>query len=139
MSIRDEIAAELDGTEYPVRITKELQKRANDAGVVIVYGASDDLMEIEGVISDEIGCHDGGTLYIHTLGIPENECDDDECPYFIAERDAAATIEALWDQDGYSWTYRTKIEHVTFEVVEDGEKYCRGIVFNLADVAEAMP
>ena len=139
MSIRDEIAAELDGTEYPVRISKELQARAKQARVVIVYGASDDLMEIDGFMSDEIGCNDGGTAYITPLGIVENECSDSECPYFESEKDAAATIDAVWAAEGYSWVYRTKIPHVTFEVVEDGERYCRGVVFNVDDIVEAMP
>lgn len=139
MSIRDEIAAELDGAEYPVRISRELRERAKQARVVIVYGASDDLMEIDGAMSDEIDCNDGGTAYITPLGIVENECSDSECPYFEAEKDCAATIEAVWNTDGYSWIYRTKIPHVTFEVVEDGEKYCRGIAFDLDDIVEAMP
>lgn len=139
MSIRDEIAAELDGSEYPLRVSKELQARAKEAGVVIVYGASDDLMEIDGVMTDEIGCNDGGTAYITPLGIVENECSDSDCPYFESQKDSAATIDAVWNIDGYSWMYKTKIPHVTFEVVEAGEKYCRGIVFDLDDIVEAMP
>lgn len=138
MSTRDEIAAELNGIEYPVYISMDLLRRAKEARVVIVYGASDDLMEIDGIITDEIGCNDGGTAYITPLGLVENECSDSECPYFEAEKDSAATIEAVWSEEGYSWIYRTKIPHVTFEVVEDSDKYCRGIVFNLDDIVEAM-
>lgn len=44
-------------------------------------------------------------------------------------------IEAVWcpDEPDCSWAYKTDIPHVTFDVVEDGELYCRGIVFRLAD------
>lgn len=128
-----ELAAQLDGTQYPVRISKELATAAKAAGLVIVYGASDDLMEFEGMIRDELGAYEGTTAYITPAGLLQNECDNDECPHFEKLKEAAATIEALWDSDGYSWAYKTAIPHETFEIVEDGEKYCRGIVFTLAD------
>lgn len=48
----------------------------------------------------------------------------------------AVTIESLLAKEGdYSWTFKTKIHHSTFEVMEDGKPYCRGLVFALADVA----
>jgi len=47
-------------------------------------------------------------------------------------------VDALWaKEDGYSWTYRTDIPHATFEIVEDGEPYCRGIVIDVADLGGA--
>lgn len=61
----------------------------------------------------------------------KNECEDDDCPYYRELKARAAIVEAVWDNDGYSWTYKTDIPHETFEVLEDGEKYCRGIVFYL--------
>ena len=46
-------------------VTAETEKQiAKDSGLVIVYGASDDLMEFEGAIEDEIGCYDGDTIHI---------------------------------------------------------------------------
>jgi|SRR6185312_4046701 len=134
MSIRDEIAAQLNGSEYQLRISKDISEAAKLAGVVIVYGASDDLMEFDGAIHDEIDAYGGGTAYLTKDGLLQNECDDEDCPHFSKMKASAATIEALWDNAGYSWTYKTSIPHATFEVVEDGEKYCRGVVFNLADV-----
>lgn len=134
MSNRDEIAAELDGSEYPLRISKELQGRAKDAGVVIVYGASDDLMEFNGAIHDEIGAYDGTTAYLTKDGLLQNECEYEDCPHFAKLKAHAESIDALFDDGGYTFIYQTSIPHKTFEVVEDGEKYCRGIVFNLADV-----
>jgi hypothetical protein len=133
MSIRDEIAAQLNGSEYPLRISKDISEAAKLAGVVIVYGASDDLMEFDGAIHDEIGAYEGATAYLTKDGLLQNECEDEDCPHFAKMKASAATIEALWDNAGYSWTYKTSIPHATFEVVEDGEKYCRGVVFNLAD------
>ncbi len=55
--------------------------------------------------------------------------------YFRREN-GGKIIEALWAPEsdpGYSWVYKTDIPHESFEVVEDGEPYCRRIVFSLAD------
>lgn len=137
-----ELAAKLHGIKYPVykHLTKELIEKAKAAGLVIVYGASDDLMEFAGTINDEFGCYDGGTALVDANGLlPERESiegDSDLADYF-ARKNAAKAIEALWCKEGdYSWTYKTDIPHATFEVSDDGEPYCRGIVFALADLQE---
>ena len=55
-----EFAKTLDGTEYngyPI-FSKKVIETAKENGFVIVTGASDDLMEIEGIIEDEAGCFD---------------------------------------------------------------------------------
>jgi hypothetical protein len=137
----NEIAAKLNNAEYPLRIDKELVAAAKAAGIVIVYGASDDLMELEGAINDEVGACNGGTAIIDQKGVlPDWEQLMDDSPtkdevreYFEREKQSAA-IEAIWDSEGYSFTYKTSIPHVTFDVVEDGEKYCRGIVLSLSDI-----
>lgn len=130
-----ELAAQLNGAEYPLSIGSVIRAQARDIGLVIVYGGSDDLMEFDGAIHDEIGAYEGVTAYLTATGLLENDCDNDECPHFEKLKATAATIEALWDPgEGYSWKYQTTIPHETFEIVEDGEPYCRGIVFALADV-----
>ena len=132
-----ELAEQLNGTEYPVHISHDLGRAARNDGLVIVYGASDDLMEFRGAVDEEIGCYDGGTAHLTSKGLLKNECESEDCPHFAKLKKTAATIDALWcEEESYSWTYRTDIPHETFEVVEDGEKYCRGIVFALADVKE---
>jgi len=55
-----QLAELLNGTEYPLRISNELSKQAADHGLVIVYGASDDLVEFAGAINDELCAYDGG-------------------------------------------------------------------------------
>jgi len=136
-----ELAAKLDGIQYPVRISKELAAEAKSAGLVIVYGASDDLMEFEGAIYDEVGCYDGGIAFVDAKGLlPDRDSieEDDELKDYFARQPLAKPIEAVWDDGtGYSWTYKTDIPHETFEVLEDGyPPYCRGIVFALAEIKE---
>lgn len=134
----NELAARLDGAEYPLRPSRELLAEAKAAGLVIVYGASDDLMEFDGAIYDEFGCCSGGTAFVDAQGLLDRgriDDDDEAIADFVARRRKARTIEAKWDCDGFSWSYQTDIPHATFIVMEDGEPYCRGIVFAVSALA----
>ena len=116
--------------DYP-QFTKEEIQIAKDNGFVIVYGASDDLMEFEGAIYDEAGCFDGGEVWFNRNGVVN-------APATTGDR----CIEALWcdanakDENGntITWTYKIDIPHETFMIYEDGESYCRGIIFCINDI-----
>lgn len=135
-----ELAALLTGREYRSEITKEEAAQAKAAGLVVVYGASDDLMEFEGAIRDEVGCYGGGSAKVDRAGIiPSFESVDKDSEAdlrdFFKRENGGATIDAVWaGEAGYSWIIRTELPHETFEIVEDGAPYCRGIVFALADI-----
>ncbi len=123
----------LDGREYGyLQFTSEEIQIAKANGFVIVCGASDDLMEFEGAIRDEGGCFEGGEVFFNKTGVVFPE--DDERP------DDCSQITALWcaekDENGTpaTWAYQTDIPHETFKIWEDGELYCIGIVFSIADV-----
>ena len=136
-TVVESIAKELDGIEYPVRIPENCSRDAKKFGIVIVYGASDDLMEFDGAIVDEVGSYEGGEAFVDAKGlIPNYESidKDDKKAVFdcLARERNGLKIEALWCKEvGYSWTYKTEIPHAIFEVMEEGEHYCRGIVFRL--------
>lgn len=132
---RDEAAAELNGNEYASEGSKDLWARMKESGLVAVFGASDDLMEIRGAVDDELGAYGGGTAYFTKSGMIENKCPDDECPYYLAALSVGSSVDALWDHEHpYSWTIDSEIPHSKFVIKEDGEPYCQGIVFALADV-----
>lgn len=124
----------LNGKEYGfLQFTEEEIQIAKDNGFVIVYGESDDLMEFDGAICNEVGCFDGdgGKVYFNEIGV----CCDEEF-------ENSRCIEALWcddetrDKDGslITWTYKTDIPHETFMILDNGESYCRGIVFDIKDL-----
>lgn len=136
---RDETAEKLNGNEYGKEGSKELFVAMSTDSLVAVFGASDDLMEFRGAIRDEVGCYDGGTAYLTGDGLLQNDCENDRCPHFEKLKEAAATIDAKWDVDGFSWRYETNIPHSKFIIKEDGENYCEGIVFALADVQTTSP
>lgn len=136
MITRDEAAAKLDGNQYREEGSREFFKELKEAGLVAVFGASDDLMEFRGAIYDEIGAYNGGTAYLTNEGLLQSKCEEGEdCPYFKQLLGKASTITAIWDRDGFSFQYETEIPHSTFVIMEDDDTYCKGIVFALADAA----
>lgn len=130
-----EAAALLNGREYTKEITRDEEAAFKAAGLVALFGASDDLAEFRGVWRGEAGCYNGGILHINENGPLTSECDDDGCPYFERAKANARQIEAVWAEDGFSWLYVTDIPHETFAIMEDGDTYCRGIVFAAGDAA----
>jgi hypothetical protein len=154
--IKEELAEMLNGIEYGTDIPQETQKLAKEHGLAIVYGHSDDLMEFEGAIEDEISCYGGGLALIV---VPKREYslyDEDEEKTTIEvydnygvvelEEESASrenVIEAKWcepleiisgNEPVVSWQYKTDISHTTFNIIENDEIYCRGIIFALSDL-----
>lgn len=134
---KEELATKLNLREYTQETTPELEAEAKASRLVIIFGASDDLMEFRGAIDDERGCWEGGEVLIDSKGVlpvREQIDEDEELEDFFLRRKTAKTIEAIWNKDGYSWLYETTIPHATFDILEDGDKYCRGIVIDLRDL-----
>ena len=134
---KKELAEQLNGREYRAEVDELESNKAAEAGLVVVFGASDDLMEFRGKIYDEIGAWDGGTAYFK-----DGQLITDEDERAVLEKHGAKfkTIEAIWspeDNEGNtlaSWHYKTEIPHETFTIMEDGEVYCVGIVFDYSDL-----
>lgn len=139
------LAVMIDGLEYGTRDfhkqMAEFGKRAKALGLVIVYGASDDLMEFEGAISDEVSAYGGGSALVDAKGlIPRfHGIDRDDEPAladYFARKPHGKEIKAIWSDDEYpTWTIKTDIPHESFQLNEDGAAFCRGIVFRMASLA----
>lgn len=134
----EQLANKLNGIEYGDRILPEDIQFAKDNNLVIVTGYSDDNVEFEGAIYDEVSAYDGTTVAIDQDGIIE-ECDEacDHCPQEQKIEKATNKIVAEWDSNGYSWFIKAEgnIKPYYFDVLEDGEKFCRGLVFSLNDIS----
>lgn len=133
-----EMAELLNGREYGSEITDDEELIAKNSGLCVVFGASDDLVEFRGVFCDEVGSYNGSETPIDPKQGPiaSHECDCDYCGYKAAIK-SCHTLYADWCKvDEYSWTFRLGIPHETFDITEDGETYCRGIVFKVSDLAK---
>lgn len=133
-----EFAAGLSGRDYGNEITPFEEKRAKELGLVVVYGYSDDNVEFRGAIDDEVAAFNGITVHLNKGGllfVPSPECTSDECPYLRQAMQSAKSIKAVWHDGGNPcWTFETDIPHETFNIYEDGELFCVGIVFSVEDL-----
>ena len=128
------LAALITRNEYGKEISAYLEDEAKKNGLVVVFGYSDDCMEFRGAIDAEVGAYEEGTVFINQSGqlLPEPECGAENCPYFLTAKEASKSVKAIWHDDGGPcWTYETNIPHSTFDVFENGELYCVGIVFSV--------
>jgi len=131
-----EAAAALHGNEYGREGSKELWAAMKAAGLVAVFGASDDLTEFRGAIYDEAGAYEGTAHHLTRAGLMESKCGEgDDCPYFVkAKASVKPAIRVKWDENGYSWWIETDLPYSPFDIMEDGETYCRGVVIRLEDL-----
>ena len=135
---KKELAEMLSGREYGMEIMPREERDAKDAGLVVVYGYSDDSVELRGAIDEEIGAFDGVSIHLNKDGVvwsPLVECDPDECPYLKKVLRESSSIQAVWHNKGNPcWSFETEIPHETFNIMEDGELFCVGIVFSMEDL-----
>ena len=105
-----EWAQRLDGRRYREEITKEEEQQAKEDGVVIALGYSDDLLELFGVINQEVSAWEGVDF-----GFVKAEW----CP-----RGQLGEIYT-------SWLITSKFPYENFNIYEDDELYCIGAVIKI--------
>lgn len=132
-----ELAVMLDGNQMGSEIDRATEKVAEDNGLVVVFGYSDDNVELRGAIDDELGAFEGCTFRVTRTGTfgEIDDTDDDQRYKLYQALSRAEKITAVWHDTGEPcWTYETEIPHDTFRVFEDEELFCVGIVFNIGDL-----
>lgn len=130
---KEEMAKRLNGREIGSETTIEDLDYADGYGLVIIYGRSDDCVEIEGAISDEVSCYGGITMYFDINGLFKSKCKNHDCAYANTLRRKCKTVKAVWcGENKPAWSYETDIPHSTFDIFENGELFCIGIVFELS-------
>lgn len=124
-----EFANLLNGREYGYELTKEEDELAKQLGYVIVFGYSDDCMELRGAIYDEVSAFGGRNIKISQRGLfidhNCNNCNENKNNYNI--------LKARYGKE-YFWEYYIDVHFECFSIMEDEDKYCRGIIFKLNDL-----
>lgn len=120
-----EFAKSLGDVQYGSELTKEQIKTAEENGLVVVYGASDDLIEFEGAISEELGAGDNDSFNIKLKSLEVKNSEKGK-----------NIIKSFWNNKelGTSWNYSTDIPHSIFYIYEDDDLYCIGLVFSIYDL-----
>jgi hypothetical protein len=126
---KEQLAEQLNGNEYDNEHTKEQALLAKKNGLVIVYGHSDDLIEFEGAVYDEVGMYEGGEITLNKKGVPVFTEDGDLT-------DSPNIIKAAWapDETALSWRITANFPFAKFIINEDGEPYCEGLVFDIKEL-----
>ena len=65
---KEDFATLINGRQYRDELTKEEEKSAEGSGLIVIFGASDDLIEFRGKLDDEIGAYEGTDFIIATPG-----------------------------------------------------------------------
>lgn len=110
--------------EYRSELSEEQISFAQDNGLVVVYGASDDLTIIGGAWDDEL---QNGKYWFNSYS--KSEFIDDD---FVSENEKIGLN--FIETDYYPFSVSTDIQHSTFPIMEDGELYGTGIIFSLKDL-----
>ena len=129
----EEFTKKLNNVEYEdlYRVIKENTKFAKENNIVIVYGISDDLLEMEGAFFEEYSAFDGTKIYADLekgLFVQEDDIKELENK---TKNDFPYYLNAFWCKNEIPWTIETNIPHKTFDILEDKEIFSRGIVFFL--------
>lgn len=128
------LAAELAGGDE-VRPTEEQCNAWKEAGLLVITGESDDNVNLFGAFDGYISAYEGATFSVTRDGmVPDEDHVDATNAHLWVARDKSIEIEALWcEGEDYSWTFKLDAPHSTFDMLdEDGAKFCRGIVIDLA-------
>lgn len=118
--MKEILAKELNGIEYRDSIPNI--KAAKDNKLLIIHGASDDLVIIDGFITEQLDAYDGLEFYLSSNG-----------EISLNDGIGGELIEAIFSPEylDTTWLFETEIPHATFDIMEDGELYCRGLVIDL--------
>lgn len=141
------LAFQLDGHSIDRFFSPDLIDSAKANNLIFIYGASDDLLEVEGAIEDELDAYEGASF---SLALSGELCigADDAALYHMAPTNMILPlsgeldtnprlIRAEWcpsDQPGLPWRISSNLPHAKFTIVEDDEPFCAGIVIDLDEV-----
>ena len=124
--------------EYGEEPSNKAIALAKEHGFIIVFGHSDDCLEIRGAVYDEVYSEP----YLNKDGIIVNECEDDDCPYFKKAIAKAGKIKWKCCVDGITHQFSAVdcedrlLNYWTFEQHEQGELYGIGFIAHLSTFEE---
>ena len=124
----------LHNRQYRDETTPEIIQFAKDNNLVIVFGSSDDLVEFCGAIDDERYAHIYTEIFLSKQKILTSECElGSSCPHWKELNESMPeSIKKITINGNHPyWTYQVDFAHLTFDILEDEDKYCEGIIFSL--------
>ena len=135
-----EWAEKFNNMEYGSNLIWDNKNKLEEEGIVVVVGASDDLCELSGAISDEYDCYSDTTLYWNGKDFISESRMEDFIDYVESEYpEFKNLVKNMFDKNcsfikikhpsGCQFEYETNIPCVKFKVIEDDNLYCVGFLF----------
>ncbi len=118
----------INGRQYLNELTDEDIQIAKENGFLIIYGYSDDNVEVDGIFRDEFGAYNGTTVFYRPSDKSVYESED--------SREGDIEINCLWcaEDSEFTWSFKTSLIHETFEIYDGDEKFCLGIVIDINNI-----
>lgn len=144
---KEKLAEMLDGRditrEYDIPTWRDVQ----GAHLVVLFGHSDDLIEVRGAVHDEIDSYEGSQFALILAG---EKIDDGENS-IIVETPSVLPLSEDYDQSNNprlitarygsvenavaDWEFETAMPHATFMLFLKGRPFCKGIVIDLDEIS----
>jgi hypothetical protein len=129
----EQMAARLNGRQYLEEMTPAEAREAKQQGLLVVFGASDDLAEFRGAFFSEEGAWEGRKFSLGANGIVTEQPDhDDLIDLGWTPPRIVATVSVEWCPEGFegSWRITPDCPFAPFDIMEDGQLFCRGAVID---------
>ena len=132
----EEFAAMINGNQYLSELTREQKKLAFQSRLMVFFGRSDDLLEVEGVGEEEYGAWNGADIQFTKTGAHVDldwDGHEDAIAKGYTPPEPAFSLSVEWCPDGFdgSWLIVPDCKHASFIIKEDGDLYCQGCVVDL--------
>ena len=138
---KEKLAKQLDGRLYGEELTKLECESAKEAWIVIVYWRSDDLVYLDGALSEEF--YQGVNYIDSEWKITSRHYKDDvhiddswleDLVYWMLD-EYFFGLHTITPNFWYGWLkIESTIPHTKFNVYDDGDIYWQWIIFDLKDL-----
>jgi len=127
MSDVERVKLLIDGIDYRADLPVEAIELCKKSGIYIIYGASDDLLEVDGLHREEFGAYDG-----FDSADVEYEPDGGNINFVVKALKDNFVVAVWCPNPEVSWAMECtpckEADTESFEMIEDGEVFCQGLI-----------
>ena len=142
---KEELAQLLDGIQNGAEMNDYEQIQARKNRLLVCFVVSDDFLRLRGIMYKDVVVYEKDTKYLYIGEDGDLTCisqkEIEEIKMFLEDYNLGfilpkIPIKIQWSPKELdcSWLITTNIPHATFDIYDDGELYCRGIVLELTDI-----